>query len=410
MSQTTTTAPSINEINAALLAQVKTAQNAKGTDAAASSGVGSFASTLSAVEKAELPPPTPLVGAKTAVAAPAATGNGATSTAASDETVAIADGDKQVTKEEVLQEEAALCDAPKISRSARMECAEKATKVAESDLAFDDVLDFINPLQHIPIIGSIYRAVTGDTIKPEVQVAGSIAFGLATGSVLASAATGIASALYEENTGTEPTVQIADALFGGGSVNLPDPVTEKKVVLADAGTVDPSRTVASSKATTASHAAATATATAPTGKAATLSQKTTASVAGRTDLSTQALAQTGGLRMGNTIYTSSLMRNAGKVAAANKTVSATTVSSSASKQAVAATTAATASGETASTKTESTASAQTSLGSMMQEQASARTSGQSLPPELVHDMMLMALDKYKMAATVGSSQTDLSVQ
>ncbi|MDP6473864.1 MAG: hypothetical protein QF894_03030 [Alphaproteobacteria bacterium] len=29
---------------------------------------------------------------------------------------------------------------------------------------FDDFLDLINPLQHIPIISTIYREITGDTI------------------------------------------------------------------------------------------------------------------------------------------------------------------------------------------------------------------------------------------------------
>lgn len=48
-------------------------------------------------------------------------------------------------------------------------------------LTFDDLLDFINPLQHLPIIGSLYREFTGDQIKPAMQVAGGLLFGGPTG-------------------------------------------------------------------------------------------------------------------------------------------------------------------------------------------------------------------------------------
>ena len=48
---------------------------------------------------------------------------------------------------------------------------------ATADMSFGDFLDMINPLQHIPVVGTIYRAVTGDTIKPASQVIGGIAFG-----------------------------------------------------------------------------------------------------------------------------------------------------------------------------------------------------------------------------------------
>ena len=32
------------------------------------------------------------------------------------------------------------------------------------DFTFDDFLDIINPLQHLPIVSMIYRAITGDNI------------------------------------------------------------------------------------------------------------------------------------------------------------------------------------------------------------------------------------------------------
>jgi hypothetical protein len=42
---------------------------------------------------------------------------------------------------------------------------------------FKDVLDFINPLQHIPIVSSIYRSVTGDVPSTGAKIAGDTLFG-----------------------------------------------------------------------------------------------------------------------------------------------------------------------------------------------------------------------------------------
>ena len=44
-------------------------------------------------------------------------------------------------------------------------------------LNFDDFLDLINPLQHLPIISTFYRAVTGDEISIGSRVLGGALFG-----------------------------------------------------------------------------------------------------------------------------------------------------------------------------------------------------------------------------------------
>lgn len=44
-------------------------------------------------------------------------------------------------------------------------------------LSFGDVLDTLNPLQHIPVVSSIYRELTGDTISPGARVAGGALYG-----------------------------------------------------------------------------------------------------------------------------------------------------------------------------------------------------------------------------------------
>ena len=51
---------------------------------------------------------------------------------------------------------------------------------------FFDFLDIINPLQHIPVISTIYRAITGDQIDPGSRIAGASLFGGPLGGALAS--------------------------------------------------------------------------------------------------------------------------------------------------------------------------------------------------------------------------------
>ena len=44
-------------------------------------------------------------------------------------------------------------------------------------LSFANLLDIVNPLQHSPVVGSLYRAVTGDRISPGARIAGGTLFG-----------------------------------------------------------------------------------------------------------------------------------------------------------------------------------------------------------------------------------------
>ncbi|MBF0355412.1 MAG: hypothetical protein HQL43_09280 [Alphaproteobacteria bacterium] len=55
---------------------------------------------------------------------------------------------------------------------------EQAPFANQSDTpSFWDVLDIINPLQHIPGISTVYRAITGDEIAPLPRVVGGMLFG-----------------------------------------------------------------------------------------------------------------------------------------------------------------------------------------------------------------------------------------
>ena len=44
-------------------------------------------------------------------------------------------------------------------------------------LTFSEILSDLNPLQYLPVIGTIYRAVTGDTVPKPLREAGSVLVG-----------------------------------------------------------------------------------------------------------------------------------------------------------------------------------------------------------------------------------------
>lgn len=81
----------------------------------------------------------------------------------------------------------------------------------EEGMSFWDVLDVVNPLQHIPIVNKIYQAVTGDTIKTPAKLAGSALFFGPIG--LAAAA---ADAVVEKETGKDTVDNVTGWLGIGG--------------------------------------------------------------------------------------------------------------------------------------------------------------------------------------------------
>jgi hypothetical protein len=68
------------------------------------------------------------------------------------------------------------------------------------DFTLDDFLDIINPLQHLPVVSFIYRAVTGDQIKPAMRILGDIGYGGPTG-FLGSCAEVLFEAIFGQDVG-----------------------------------------------------------------------------------------------------------------------------------------------------------------------------------------------------------------
>ena len=55
--------------------------------------------------------------------------------------------------------------------------ASSKTSDGDLDFSFDDLIDIVNPLQHLPVVGTLYRAITHDTIKTPEKIAGDTLYG-----------------------------------------------------------------------------------------------------------------------------------------------------------------------------------------------------------------------------------------
>jgi len=95
--------------------------------------------------------------------------------------------------------------------------AAAAPAQANSDdgFSFKDLLDVVNPLQHIPVIGTLYRHITGDTIKTVPKIAGDALYGGVEGF-----AGSLADTVFEKITGKsfgDTVYDVAKNIFDGGS-------------------------------------------------------------------------------------------------------------------------------------------------------------------------------------------------
>lgn len=63
---------------------------------------------------------------------------------------------------------------------------------------FSDVIDVINPLHHLPLVGMVYRELTGDQIHPMSQIVGGAIYGGPVGAI-----SGTANAISQERTGKD---------------------------------------------------------------------------------------------------------------------------------------------------------------------------------------------------------------
>ena len=130
----------------------------------------------------------------------------------------------------------------------------------DDEPSFWDLLDVINPLQHIPVVSNIYREMTGDQIGVGARLAGGTLFGGVIG-LVASAVDCIIEegtgqdtgghmlALFRDEGGSAPTTAPATQFAQTGEPPAPQPAPRSAVA---------SEAVSSSPAPAATQAAATA--------------------------------------------------------------------------------------------------------------------------------------------------------
>jgi hypothetical protein len=103
---------------------------------------------------------------------------------------------------------------------------------------FHDLLDAINPLQHLPVISTIYRWITGDTIGNIPRIVGDAIYGGIPGFV-----SGLFGVLLKEETGKDVGEHVVATLFGDAksadtplaqSAQQPELTTEQAAALTHA--------------------------------------------------------------------------------------------------------------------------------------------------------------------------------
>ncbi|HEX4534071.1 MAG TPA: hypothetical protein VH000_07560 [Rhizomicrobium sp.] len=94
------------------------------------------------------------------------------------------------------------------------------TASAAPDISFDDLIDIANPLQHFPVVSTLYRAVTGDQIGDPEKVIGDTIYGGPLG--LASS---LADLAFKHFTGKDFGDTVLAMVTGDDSIGAPAPTT-----------------------------------------------------------------------------------------------------------------------------------------------------------------------------------------
>ncbi len=94
----------------------------------------------------------------------------------------------------------------------------------DEEFGFGDLIDMVNRLHHLPLVGHIYREISGDEIKPIAKIIGGGVFGGPAG-----AGMGLVDTVVEYETGKSLTGNVASLVTEGkkptyrsASVDLPE--------------------------------------------------------------------------------------------------------------------------------------------------------------------------------------------
>ncbi|MDP6786620.1 MAG: hypothetical protein QGI13_05765 [Rhodospirillales bacterium] len=108
----------------------------------------------------------------------------------------------------------------------------------DDGFTFADFIDIINPLQHIPVLSTLYRHLTGDTIDAAPRVMGGTLFGGPIGAVAS-----LINVFIEESTGKDlgehAVALFTDEAAGGGTAVAESEVAEARFETASGGADEP---------------------------------------------------------------------------------------------------------------------------------------------------------------------------
>lgn len=88
--------------------------------------------------------------------------------------------------------------------------------------SFADIIDTLNPLQHLPVVGYVYRAITGDEASAGAKVAGGAAYGALLGGPVGGLIS-MASALFGE-------LFSVDEVLGGANTAVAENTTKQEKI------------------------------------------------------------------------------------------------------------------------------------------------------------------------------------
>lgn len=91
----------------------------------------------------------------------------------------------------------------------------------EDGLTFRDLIDIVNPLHHVPLLGNVYRRVTGDVIDPAIRIAGGALFGGPLGAGFAAVSVALANVMGGGEPEPEPAPQALATREGPPSRPVP---------------------------------------------------------------------------------------------------------------------------------------------------------------------------------------------
>lgn len=100
----------------------------------------------------------------------------------------------------------------------------------EGDMSFGDFLDIINPLQHIPVVATLYREVTGDTISQQSRVMGGFLYGGPLGGMGA-----VVNVMVEDASGKDIGDQLLSAMSGNSSTPAAQRLSSQPIALTPQG-------------------------------------------------------------------------------------------------------------------------------------------------------------------------------